>query len=222
MTPSFQFNKMGIKDETVMWKDILKVLSREKGYVMRIGTGYLNLVRFFRKGLAKVKHSKICFICPAPESNTFIHAKGIKLLMPPAIRMNIFNYAREMGPNVKFFEYKRRLNLDNDQSIWDICTFHMKGIWLTQGGERGPQDTVIGSSNYNFRSFHHDTEISYYISTQDKEFMELMRDEVRLLYKYANDDISQGTRNGLYKSMLSLPHANWKTFVLYKAFHLFI
>jgi len=105
---------MGIRDEDLMWKEILKTLARDGSYFMRIGTGYLNLVRFFREAVAKVKKSKIDFICAAPEANSFIHARGVKLLMPPAIRMNLHNYTKASGENVNFYEYKRNLNLDGD------------------------------------------------------------------------------------------------------------
>lgn len=105
---------MGIRDEDVMWKDILKILAREHSFQMRIGTGYLNLVRYFRTAVTKIKKSKLDFICAAPEANCFIYASGLKLLMPAAIRMNVFNYARENGPNVNLYEYKRKLNLDGD------------------------------------------------------------------------------------------------------------
>lgn len=114
-----------------MWKDILTALSLQDHYKMRIGTGYLNLVRFFRNHLMKIRKSKVDFICAAPEANAFLQTKSFKRFMPPAIRMNIFRYAKENTSNVNFYEYKRRLNLDGDTSLLDFSTYHMKGTWLS-------------------------------------------------------------------------------------------
>lgn len=82
---------------------------------MRIGTGYLNLVKFFRKHLSQNRNTKVDLCCPAPEANTFTGAKGVKGYSPYVIRMKIFKYVKEnLNSDFNVWEYKRRLNLDND------------------------------------------------------------------------------------------------------------
>lgn len=166
LTPIFQFKRMGITDEEVMWTQMLNQIAHYTGsgrYHFRMSTGYLNLQGFVRKLFAQPHKSKIELQCPAPESNPFIYGKSRnKRIMPTLLSLNVIRYSLEqqrLGNDFTIWEQRRRFHLDGDESLDDIGTFHFKGIWLTQPGEELPADVVIGSSNFNVRGFSLDTEM---------------------------------------------------------------
>ena len=73
--------------------------------------------------------------------------------------------------NAKIFEYEK--------GEW---TFHAKGAWIYEAGETLPSMTVIGSSNYSFRSNRRDTEAQLYMVSDCKRFRERLHDEAESLY----------------------------------------
>lgn len=221
MTPSFQFNRMGITDEDTMWTQMLTEMGRYRGpgrYHFRMSTGYLNLPSFARKLLAQQQKSRIEFQCPAPESNTFSYAKGRKQIMPSLLSLNVFRYALDhyrLGNDFTIWEQKKRFHLDGDESIDDIGTFHFKGLWITQPGEDLPADLVIGSSNFNVRGFRLDTEMQFYFSTQDKNFQRLSLSEWENIRQNCHEDVAKGVRTGLFKRDRDLPAIGFKHQLLY-------
>lgn len=78
--------------------------------------------------------------------------------------------------NVKIFEY--------ENGEW---TFHAKGAWFYEKEQSTPSMTVIGSSNYSYRSNRRDTEAQLYMVSDCPTFRENLHQECQHLYGKATE-----------------------------------
>ena len=83
----------------------------------------------------------------SPKANGFYRAGSVKKYIPGMYRVNEERLLKRMGKSdaVQIYEYE---NAD-----W---TFHGKGLWIYENNE--VTMSVIGSSNYSYRSNRRDTE----------------------------------------------------------------
>lgn len=77
--------------------------------------------------------------------------------------MNMLQHGK---PNIKLFEY--------ESGDW---TFHGKGAWLYEDAADKVDMTVIGSSNYSYRSNRRDTECQLYIVADCDQLKKRLHDE---------------------------------------------
>ena len=82
------------------------------------------------------------------------------------------------------FEYKR--------PEW---TFHAKGAWIYEDGASYPQATIIGSSNFSYRSNRRDTECQMYIVSECEEFQKEMHEECEAMYQQSDEVTAQSIKN---------------------------
>jgi CDP-diacylglycerol--glycerol-3-phosphate 3-phosphatidyltransferase len=65
--------------------------------------------------------------------------------------------------------------------LYEYCksgwSFHSKGIWFYEKNKEFPSLCVIGSSNYNYRSFERDVESQFYIYSFCEKFSQKMHNE---------------------------------------------
>lgn len=86
----------------------------------------------------------------SPRANGFYKCGIFKKYIPGMYRANELNILKknEKLGNIKIFEY--------ENGEW---TYHAKGAWIYEKDQIDvPQMTVIGSSNYSYRSNRRDTE----------------------------------------------------------------
>lgn len=86
----------------------------------------------------------------SPRANGFYKAGRFKKYIPGMYRANELSVLKsnEQKGNVSIHEWEK--------GEW---TYHAKGAWVYEEGQpEVPQMTVIGSSNYSFRSNRRDTE----------------------------------------------------------------
>jgi len=102
-----------------------------------------------------------------PEANGFYNSKGISRWIPNLYSSELQNVYKEIQQLPKtpihLYEYTK--------AGW---TFHAKGLWLFT-----PQSalTVVGSSNFSYRSLYLDLESQIILITNNKDLMERLRQE---------------------------------------------
>ena len=84
------------------------------------------------------------------------------------------SFAASTGGDRRLLEYGR--------PGWE---FHAKGIWLAPPGEGAPLATLVGSSNYGFRSLHRDLEINFLLVTTNDGLREQLAAEWARLAQHA-------------------------------------
>eukprot|EP01061_Rhynchopus_euleeides_P009069 TRINITY_DN18224_c0_g1_i1.p1 TRINITY_DN18224_c0_g1~~TRINITY_DN18224_c0_g1_i1.p1 ORF type:complete len:517 (+),score=157.97 TRINITY_DN18224_c0_g1_i1:57-1607(+) len=105
----------------------------------------------FHASLMHALHDSCCsdvqLLSPAEDANGFFGAKWPKALVPPSYSKLLGDFADGM---------KRQVSIH----LWSNpgCTYHVKGLWV-------PHMTLIGSSNYGYRSRYLDAELSFVIVT---------------------------------------------------------
>jgi len=89
---------------------------------------------------------KVDLLTAAPSANGFYRAGRVKGLIPGVYRVNEEKLLAKAEPNLELREYST-----------EGSTFHAKGAWLYD--ENGKVEmSVIGSSNFSYRSNRRDTE----------------------------------------------------------------
>jgi len=115
-----------------------------------LSSPYLNLSLDIVELLEKFHHVKI--ITGSLETNAFHNSQGLSRHIPTA-------YAIVQEDIPKKFEL-----LEYSRPGW---SFHPKGIWITPRGESTPTSTIIGSSNFGYRSLVRDMEITFCMRSID-------------------------------------------------------
>ena len=84
-------------------------------------------------------------------------------------------WTNNINGNVKLYEFQK-----------DGWTFHAKGCWVYENGSKYPNLTVIGSSNYSYRSNRRDTEAQLYMYSECDKFNKKLKEEADMLFSHAN------------------------------------
>lgn len=158
--PSFQINNINQLDD----QEILKDLFSEKNNFfskIRFTSGYLNLEDFLIDCFNKSSY-EVEVITSAPKANSFYNAGFFKKNIPHFYRRYEQILLQKLSHNTNFslFEFQR-----------ENWSFHSKGFWLYGNEDREyPTMTIIGSSNYNSRSFKRDVESQFYLYSYCQNF----------------------------------------------------
>eukprot|EP00340_Litonotus_pictus_P011278 CAMPEP_0170538570 /NCGR_PEP_ID=MMETSP0209-20121228/103394_1 /TAXON_ID=665100 ORGANISM="Litonotus pictus, Strain P1" /NCGR_SAMPLE_ID=MMETSP0209 /ASSEMBLY_ACC=CAM_ASM_000301 /LENGTH=434 /DNA_ID=CAMNT_0010840295 /DNA_START=509 /DNA_END=1810 /DNA_ORIENTATION=+ len=171
--PSFQFKATNIDDDEKLLYGLIqnKLFTKENEQdsveEIRISTGYFNppgkLVDLLRSSTIKTK-----ILTSSPQANSFYGAKGIKKHVPFFYKNKLLSICKD---NVEGFEYKK-----NDWS------FHCKGFWFFNKRTGLPLLSILGSSNYNQRSFTRDIESQFYVYSESDYFGRLVKEEVEEIF----------------------------------------
>ena len=139
-----------------------------------MATGYFNLQNEFIKVLNSSETLKTDILTSSPRANGFYKAGRFKKYIPGMYRVNELEMLKsnKNKGNVNLFEY--------ENGEW---TYHAKGAWIYEKEQpEVPQMTVIGSSNYSYRSNRRDTEFQLYIVSECEEFKKRMHEECEHLF----------------------------------------
>ena len=112
--------------------------------------------------------SLIPIITSAPKANSFFEGGTFKKYIPYFYRAYehfLLKRAESTNTPLQMLEYQ-----------FDDWTFHAKGIWIE---ERHTDNmlTMVGSSNYNHRSYERDTECQLYIYSTCPELNQRFKEE---------------------------------------------
>ena len=89
-------------------------------------------------------------------------------------RANELSVLQSTKGNLNLFEW--------ESGEW---TFHAKGAWFYEPNENTPVATVIGSSNYSYRSNRRDTEAQLYMVSECPKFRQKIHEEAEHLFSKA-------------------------------------
>ena len=128
---------------------MLKELVLTKSDVkMKLATGYLNLQKEYIKEVIKADTpGKFQILTSSPRANGFYRGGIFKKYIPGLYRVNEEKLLKQAKSSeaIQMHEY--------ESSGW---TFHGKGAWIYEGSD--VTMSVIGSSNFSYRSNRRDTE----------------------------------------------------------------
>lgn len=149
-----------------------------------LSTAYINIPETYLKYLEK---QNVSIFVPNTKCNTF---KGSGLIN--RLICHVYEY----------FAYwtKERLQKSSVYTFYKKkSSFHIKGIWAFSNNFAV---TVIGSSNFNERSYRKDTELCTFIITRDKALINHFRSEVKYLLDHS-DKISKPKRKNFLIQIIS-------------------
>ncbi|KAI8825642.1 uncharacterized protein EV422DRAFT_563471 [Fimicolochytrium jonesii] len=202
--PLIQVGPLGIRQEEDTLNKLLAALgSRDPGktapgtdlstkWTVHLSSGYLNFPKFMVELLAN-SAAVFRILTSAPEANGFFGSKGVSRHLPAAytyLEKKLLQSVTEVGRRDTEFlinEWKK--------PGW---TFHGKGLWCTPPKESDPVLTVIGSSNFGYRSAYRDVEAQAVLITANKELRGRMKKNLDALWAHSDtvtrDDLNKPER----------------------------
>ena len=147
----------------------------EEGVQVTISTPYLNLTPEITRVFAKTKH-KVNVITNSKSTNAFYNSRGLSKHVPEAYSILQTDLMRSIcNPQVTFLQYER-----------DNWSFHPKGIWVSRQSGEKVDTTIIGSSNFGYRSLLRDLEISFKLQSDSTSFKNQLRLELARIKKFCS------------------------------------
>ncbi|CDK13331.1 CDP-diacylglycerol--glycerol-3-phosphate 3-phosphatidyltransferase [Caenorhabditis elegans] len=172
--PVLQMGLLGIHQEFEFLQKLFSLKNPE--LKMTMASGYFNFIRDYEESILKEGDYHLDILTASPFANGFFESNGFSKYIPP-LYSNIsdqFLRKREINGrlNVKMFEYRR-----------EEWTFHAKGLWAEHNNQLM---TLIGSSNYGYRSVHRDLEAQVMVVTRNPTLIDRLKDEKNLLFEYSS------------------------------------
>jgi CDP-diacylglycerol---glycerol-3-phosphate 3-phosphatidyltransferase len=166
-------NCIGYREDEEFFTKVLGNLGEED--FMRLASGYLNLPKEYLKALSKSLHEhkdlNVEILTASPSANGFYRAGRIKGNIPGVYRVVEEKILKLGHKNLSMHEYSNR--------GW---TFHAKGAWFYENASDKVAMSVIGSSNFCYRSNRRDTECQLYVVSECEEFQKKLHKEAENLY----------------------------------------
>ncbi|KAJ3290098.1 CDP-diacylglycerol--glycerol-3-phosphate 3-phosphatidyltransferase [Rhizoclosmatium sp. JEL0117] len=177
ITPFLQAGPLGINTEAHLLTLLLKNVAASSETTVVCSSAYFNLPKHFHNLVLQSK-ARFQFLLAAPEANGFFGSKGVSRHIPFAYTFLTNNFWQEVikthnTDRIEIQEYKR-----------DGCTYHAKGIWISEKG-KNPHMTIIGSSNYGYRSFSRDLEAQVVIRTNNPDLQRRLGENLLRMQGYA-------------------------------------
>ena len=188
VVPTLQLKALGIDvDENVTLGLLHGIKERfhagEESEIF-VASGYLNFTDDYIDAL-RTAGARTNVVTASPEANGFYNALGAPGAIPLGYSML---QSRFMAA---FNSYRRNEGTEKGETARcerDVCmfeynrpgwTFHGKGFWYTSGTaeDARPSGTIVGSSNFGWRSVLRDMESSVLLHTTNAELQEAMLEE---------------------------------------------
>jgi CDP-diacylglycerol--glycerol-3-phosphate 3-phosphatidyltransferase len=171
-TSSFEYNvtrgfdyPSGAMDEVTHALLARKNLADE-GVEITLSSPYLNLTPELVQLL--LKSNKVNIVTNSIETNAFFNSKGLSKYVPKAYAILLEQLVDE---KFNLYEYSR--------PEW---SFHPKGVWVARNGEI--ESTIIGSSNFGYRSKFRDLEISFKLETECGSLRSQLKKELHNIMRF--------------------------------------
>ncbi|XP_041364721.1 CDP-diacylglycerol--glycerol-3-phosphate 3-phosphatidyltransferase, mitochondrial-like [Gigantopelta aegis] len=173
--PLIQMGPLGIShDEFVTLTLLRKAAARD---VILLSSGYFNLTDHYMHVILEESLAKYRILMASPEVNGFFKARGIAGYVP-----HVYIYiARQFYRRIVHSGQNRRLQLF--EYFRDKWTFHVKGLWYYLPNNNLPSMTMIGSTNFGYRSVYRDLECQLAVVTENPQLAEQLREEHARLYQ---------------------------------------
>uniref|UniRef100_A0A914YGV1 CDP-diacylglycerol--glycerol-3-phosphate 3-phosphatidyltransferase n=1 Tax=Panagrolaimus superbus TaxID=310955 RepID=A0A914YGV1_9BILA len=166
--PFLQFPPFKINDEVEI---LMKLFSHSDNDIdVTVATGYFNLYDDYLDAILKKSNYPLTFLTAAPDANGFYNGQGLSGYVP-SLYVNTskfcFDQAKIHQKQIKILEYSR--------PNW---TFHGKGIWIDDE-KNGLTATMIGSSNFGYRSVSRDLEAQIMLVTSNEKLRSRLKEVKR-------------------------------------------
>ncbi|GAB1598081.1 CDP-diacylglycerol--glycerol-3-phosphate 3-phosphatidyltransferase, mitochondrial-like isoform X2 [Argonauta hians] len=182
--PLLQMGPLGIFDDEEITKHLLRSASQEDEILM--ASGYFNLTDHYLKLMLEKCPSRFKILMASPEANGFYGASGAA----GAIPYLYIQVARQFHQKLCAYKQQKRVQLyEYYRNKW---TFHVKGLWYYISKDHLPSLTLIGSSNFGYRSVYRDLECQLAIITQNDNLRQQLRQEHVHLFQ-SSDIVSDTT-----------------------------
>ncbi|CAG8534918.1 9627_t:CDS:2 [Funneliformis mosseae] len=202
--PVIQMCPLSIRQDELATLTVLDAISRQgiKNNVSEdmfwkvfFTSGYFNFTQKYKEKILNAM-AKFQLLSASPEANGFFSSKGISKHLPQAytlIEKQFFSDICRHGKEhlIKIQEYKR--------PGW---TFHAKGLWCYIHGESWPSLTIIGSSNYGYRSTERDLEAQAILITNNIQLRKKIHEELEHISEYTEEV----TKETFQKSNRKVPY----------------
>ncbi|KRX56176.1 CDP-diacylglycerol--glycerol-3-phosphate 3-phosphatidyltransferase, mitochondrial, partial [Trichinella sp. T9] len=174
--PVVQFGAIGLFAD----REIINlIINNPSPSELFMATGYFNLAPCYVNALFESEKSCNLMIA-SPEANGFHGAEGLSGYVPDVYKnFSELFYRRMINKQVlnrlQLFEYKR-----------DDWTFHAKGIWLKVYSDNKVNASVIGSTNFGYRSLNRDLETQIVLFTENEQLKDQLTKECDMLFYYCS------------------------------------
>ncbi|XP_011298498.1 CDP-diacylglycerol--glycerol-3-phosphate 3-phosphatidyltransferase, mitochondrial isoform X2 [Fopius arisanus] len=173
--PLIQMGTFNIHQDSEVTLNLLK--TAPPGSLLRIATSYLNLTSEYREALIRHCEGTCELLTAHPSANGFFGAKGVAGGIPAAYTLI----------EKSFFKEVERRGLDHRIKLREYIrpgwTYHAKGLWYTLPSHKRPCFTLIGSSNFGYRSVKRDLECQIGLVTRNEGLQEALEYEHNRLFK---------------------------------------
>lgn len=181
--PLIQINDCGIRTEELVTEKLFKyspISSR-----IYLAVGYFNLTNHYIDFIVKHSAAHFKILLSSPEANGFFGSAGFSNNIPGIysyLEEEFFNYFNNLGQEkrISLHEYKRekwskRILIKKYVKIFMFYllfkAYHAKGLWYyPPSTDKLPCFTIIGSSNYGYRSMYRDVEAQLLIKSKSESF----------------------------------------------------
>ena len=204
--PLLQLGTLGVADEEAFTSSLLRsccaaeTSDQQQQYRLHIGTGYFNLTRAYQSTLLGSKWrtatttttekttptttdnknsattTTTSIVMASEEANGFHGGAGILRFIPLVYTHYVRSFLRrikeqqqQLNPNIALWYYSK--------PGW---SFHAKGIWLFPS-EPNSSVTVIGSTNFGYRSVRRDNEAAIVLVSRDQGLRRRLEEEHQAL-----------------------------------------
>ncbi|XP_014777063.1 CDP-diacylglycerol--glycerol-3-phosphate 3-phosphatidyltransferase, mitochondrial isoform X1 [Octopus bimaculoides] len=182
--PLIQMGPLGILDDEEITKHLLRSATQEDEILL--ASGYFNLTDHYLKLILEKSCARFKIMMASPEVNGFYGASGAA----GAIPYLYIQVARQFHQKLCAFEQQKRIQLyEYYRNKW---TFHVKGLWYYISKDQLPSLTLIGSSNFGYRSVYRDLECQLAIITKNENLRQQLRQEHVHLFQ-SSDIVSETT-----------------------------
>ncbi|CAJ0635933.1 5499_t:CDS:2 [Entrophospora sp. SA101] len=197
ISPIIQMNQLNINQDEIITNKLLNIIINNNINVnnndkLYLSTGYFNISKNYKEIIINHNNNNsllINLITSSPEANGFFHSKGFSKYLPKSylfLEKCFIDEINKFNKNnlIKMYEYKR-----------ENWTFHAKGLWYYFNNNKYPSLTLIGSSNYGYRSIKRDLELQNILITSNKNLQNLLHKELKNINKF-----TQQVTNETFKS----------------------
>ncbi|TPX60224.1 CDP-diacylglycerol---glycerol-3-phosphate 1-phosphatidyltransferase [Powellomyces hirtus] len=180
--PVVQMAQLGITQEQGILTTLLTTLGSTRTsprWNIALSSGYLNFPAAILN-LILDSRARFAILTAAPQANGFFGSKGVSRHLPAAythLEKKLLRLATHSGraEAVTVNEWRK-----------DAWTFHAKGLWCTPPADTEPVLTVIGSSNFGYRSLYRDVEAQAVVVTSNPALRAKMQKNLDMLWSHSH------------------------------------
>ncbi|KAJ1978845.1 CDP-diacylglycerol--glycerol-3-phosphate 3-phosphatidyltransferase [Dimargaris xerosporica] len=184
VVPTLQMAPVGIDQDQSILLALLCAIDRyaqgHKGTRACFASAYFNFASVFQSAILDNRAS-FDLLVAAPKANGFYNARGISKYVPTAYSSFEHDFHRMAQQHTNRCSTRSIRIREYCREGW---TFHAKGLWFYLGQQPDPAITVIGSSNYGYRSIRRDLEAQMTLFTDNTELRAALGREVQRLNRH--------------------------------------